>query len=90
MLISYVLLIMRGCISLSTRSISRHFLFPARETVLQPDGRFAGKIKWYLKPIAFGGNASVGENLVWVSHDEHAQLVKWWNDKYRSMNARPK
>jgi len=25
---------------------------PARGTALQPDGRFAGKIKWYLKPKA--------------------------------------
>jgi|HubBroStandDraft_2_1064218.scaffolds.fasta_scaffold16195_3 hypothetical protein len=66
------------------------FSVPGRETVLQPDGRFAGKIKWYLKPIVFGGDASVGENLVWVSHDEHAQLVKWWNDKFRSLKARPR
>jgi len=66
------------------------FSVPSQETVLQPDVRFAGKVKWYLKPIIFGGDAGVGENLVWVSHDEHAQLVKWWNDKCRSLKTRPK
>lgn len=66
------------------------FSAPTLETVLQPDGRFEGKVKWYLKPIVFGGDASVGENLMWVSHHEHAQLVKWWNDKYRTLKARPK
>ena len=66
------------------------FSVPSRETVLQSDGRFAGKVKWYLKPIVFGGDAGVGENLVWVSHDEHAQLVNWWNDMYQSLKARSK
>jgi len=56
---------------------------------LQPDGRFTGKIKWYVKPIALGGDAGVGENLVWVSHEEHGQLVKWWNDKYLALKAPP-
>jgi hypothetical protein len=26
--------------------------------------------------IVFGGEAGVGENLVWISYEEHAQLVK--------------
>ena len=65
------------------------FSVPEGETVLHPDGRFTGKVKWYVKPIVFGGDAGVGENLVWVSHEEHAQLVKWWNDKYRSLKAQP-
>src|SRR5882757_863568 len=51
------------------------FSVPGHGTVLQPDGRFAREIKRYLKPIVFGGDAGVGENLVWVSHDEYAQLV---------------
>jgi len=56
---------------------------------LNPDARFSGKIKWYVKPIVFGGDAGVGENLVWVSHEEHAQLVKFWNDKYRTLKSPP-
>jgi hypothetical protein len=63
------------------------FAVPDGKTALQPDGRFAGKIKWYVKPIALGGDAGVGENLVWVSHEERAQLVKWWNDKYLALKA---
>jgi len=73
---------------LDTQHLSS-FSVPDGETTLQSDGRFTGKVKWYVKPIAFGGDAGVGENLVWVSHEEHAQLVKWWNDKYRSLKAHP-
>lgn len=51
---------------------------------LEPDSRFKGKIKWYTTPIAFGGDAKLGENMTWVSHEEHAQLVRWWNNQYRS------
>ena len=65
------------------------FSVPDGKTALQPDGRFTGKIKWYVKPIALGGDAGVGENLVWVSHEEHGQLVKWWNDKYLALKAPP-
>ena len=63
--------------------------FPEGLTILKPDTRFSRKIKWYLKPIVFGGDAGVGENLVWVSHEEHAQLVKFWNDKYRALKSPP-
>jgi hypothetical protein len=56
---------------------------------LNPDPRFSGKIKWYVKPIVFGGDAGVGENLVWVGHEEHAQLVKFWNDKYCTLKSPP-
>jgi hypothetical protein len=42
-----------------------------------------------VKPIVFGGDAGAGENLVWVSHEEHAQLVKFWNDKDRILKSSP-
>lgn len=54
---------------------------------LEPDARFAGKIKWYLTPLAFGGNAQDKENLVWLSHDQHAELVVWWNAKYAELKV---
>jgi hypothetical protein len=54
---------------------------------LRPDPRFSGRIKWYVKPIAFGGDPSIGTNLTWVSHEQHAQLVRWWNDQYRSLKG---
>ena len=56
---------------------------------LIPDPRFSGRIKWYTKPIIFGGAPSDEKNLTWVSHEEHAQLVKWWNGKYRALTTLP-
>lgn len=61
------------------------FSLPESEDTLRPDPRFAGKIKWYVQPLVFGGDPVVGTNLTWVNAEQHAQLVKWWNDKYRSM-----
>ena len=61
------------------------FSVPAAPVPLAKDSDKAGKIKWYVKPIAFGGDPSVGQNLMWVTHDQHAQLVRWWNDQYRAL-----
>jgi hypothetical protein len=63
------------------------FVPPDEHTVLNAEDRFVGKIKWYVKPILFGGNPDAGENLTWVSHEQHAQLVKWWNEKYRQLKT---
>lgn len=49
---------------------------------LEPDARFHGKVKWYVQPIVFGGSPDIGDNLVWLSHEDHARLVVWWNTKY--------
>ena len=49
---------------------------------LKPDERFQGKIKWYVKPIVFGGDPDLGPNLVWISHEDHVQCVKYWNQIY--------
>jgi hypothetical protein len=46
-----------------------------------------GQIKWYTKPVCFGGDPSLGPNLQWVSLELHTQLVKWWNQKYRQLIA---
>ena len=53
--------------------------------VLTPDNRFGGKIKWYIKPVALGGDPESGENVIWVDHGQHAELVRWWNNLYRSL-----
>ncbi len=58
---------------------------PARGADLRHDPRFTGRIKWYIKPVALGGDPQLGENLTWVDHEQHAQLVCWWNDKYRAL-----
>jgi hypothetical protein len=64
------------------------FSLPSTETVLRRDERYEAKIKWYAKPIVFGGAPDMAENLVWVSHEEHGKLVEWWNEKYRSLKGR--
>jgi hypothetical protein len=48
-----------------------------------PDDPTKGRIKWNITPIIFGGDPKLGDNVRWVTLDEHAQLVKWWNTKYR-------
>ena len=49
---------------------------------LKDDSRFTGKIKWYVKPIIFGGDPQGKENLIWVTHNQHVELVNWWNETY--------
>ncbi len=61
------------------------FQLPESGTVLKGDPRFTGRIKWYVTPIVFGGDPGVAENLTWVDHEQHSQLVQWWNDKYREL-----
>ena len=63
------------------------YALPSDGTRLSPDERFQGKIKWYVMPIVFGGDPKAQENIRWVSHDQHAQLVKYWNSFYRSLKG---
>ena len=58
--------------------------------MLRKDERFEGKIKWYINPIVFGGDPKAEDNITWVSHEQHAQLVRWWNNLYRSVQKPPK
>ena len=60
---------------------------PAWTVELASDERFTGKLKWYIKPIVFGGDPGLSENLRWVSHDEHVELVRWWNAQYRAFTS---
>lgn len=66
------------------REYQREISVPSAAS-LEPDDRLAGKLKWYVTPIVFGGDPEVGENLVWVTHDQHAELVLWWNAKYQEV-----
>ena len=56
-------------------------------TQLQADERFRNKVKWYVKPLIFGGDPTHDENLIWVTHEQHAQLVAWWNEQYQALKA---
>ncbi len=65
------------------------FSLPAQLS-LTPDPRFQGRIKWYITPIVFGGDPQIGENLTWVNHDQHVELVIWWNEQYRGEVSKEK
>jgi hypothetical protein len=54
---------------------------------LQDDERFKDKIKWYVKPLAFGGDPQSEDNITWVDHQSHSELVRWWNRRYRELNG---
>jgi hypothetical protein len=58
---------------------------PIVREVLERDPRWEGRIKWWLKPIVFGGDPKDEGNVTWVTPMQHAQLVRWWNDQYQSM-----
>ncbi|WP_240351975.1 hypothetical protein [Pseudomonas simiae] len=64
-------------------SYAAPFALP-QEIFLEPDERFAGRIKWYTKPLVFGGDAADKTNFAWITHEQHVELVTWWNEQYRS------
>lgn len=64
------------------------FAFLADHSAIKPDARFTRKVKWYVKPIIFGGDPSSKENVAWVSFERHAELVRWWSKLYRDTAAK--
>jgi hypothetical protein len=52
----------------------------------EPDAKVRGRIKWYIKPIVFGGDPNLGDNVTWITLRQHFELVTWWNRKYREAN----
>jgi len=54
---------------------------------LEPDPRLTGKVKWLVKPLIFGGSSDAEENVSWVTHQQHGELVRWWNEQYRFAKA---
>jgi hypothetical protein len=38
-----------------------------------PDDRYTGKVRWFVKPIVFGGDAQAESNVQSVSHAQHAE-----------------
>jgi len=58
------------------------FRFPAEKLKLESDDRFTKKIKWYVKPIKFGGDPNANDNIAWLSQEQHVQAVQWWNKFY--------
>jgi hypothetical protein len=80
-----------GLATVPTVPVAAEHLTPLNISIdhrrLQPDSRFAGKVKWHTKPIVFGGDPSSEDNRVWVTLEEHVQLVKWWNDRYQDLTS---
>src|SRR5207249_11054989 len=62
--------------------------FPNSITQLKPasDEAVEGRIKRYITPLVFGGDPQRRDNVKWVTLDEHVQLVRWWNGKYREVS----
>lgn len=54
---------------------------------LEPDPKTAGKIKWYVTPLVFGGSPTDEANITWVTIDQHVDLVRWWNNKYDEIRS---
>jgi hypothetical protein len=52
---------------------------------LQNDTGLRGKIKWFVQPLVFGGDPQNGPNVAWVDLLTHADLVRWWNQKYQEV-----
>jgi hypothetical protein len=65
------------------------FTPPSRDEVLETDVRFKGRIKWYIHPVVFGGSPQAQENMIWVDHVQHAELVRQWNERYRDLTSMP-
>jgi hypothetical protein len=57
---------------------------------LRSDERFTCKIKWYIKPIIFGGDPNPGENMTWIPIQDHQPAVKYWNGLYRDLKRQQK
>ena len=78
--------------TVATVPISAEFLhpFPIRidSANVRQDAKLVGKIKWYIKPIIFGGDPQAAENMAWLSFDQHIKAVKWWNKLYRDVKGK--
>jgi hypothetical protein len=61
------------------------FKLPGGDQPWAADERFAGMIKWYLKPVFFGGDPLSFENEDWIDHEKHGELVRYWNGVYRAV-----
>jgi hypothetical protein len=62
-----------------------NFQLPPEPIQLAADDRFHGRIKWYVTPLAAGGDPQAKENTIWVDHDKHSELVVWWNNRLQTV-----
>lgn len=56
--------------------------FPTERLRLEEDERYLNRLKWYVQPLAFGGDATDQTNIAWLALDAHIEAVRWWNEFY--------
>lgn len=75
-----------------TIPIAEDYLSPCHldlsNVTFNEDPRYREKIKWYVQPVVFGGDPQSEDNMTWVTHEKHAELVRWWNDMYRKASEK--
>ena len=49
----------------------------------EADERFAGKVKWYVQPLVFGGSPTADDNTTWITPAKHREFARYWNSLYR-------
>jgi hypothetical protein len=64
------------------------FNFDLNSSKLLVDQRFTDKIRWFIKPIAFGGDPNAETNTSWITINQHIEAVKWWNQLYRDVKLK--
>ncbi len=64
------------------------FAFDVAPSKLRADQRFIDKIRWFVKPLVFGGDPREDSNTTWITVDEHVEVVKWWNQMYRDLQKK--
>ena len=66
----------------------KSYQFPGEKIRMEVDPKFAGKVKWYITPVIFGGSPTDEKNITWISYGEHAKFVRWWNAKYQELKPK--
>jgi hypothetical protein len=76
-----------GLFTVPTVPLSTNYLEPLNPEDIQgdikPEPQLKNKIKWYIQPLIFGGEGKLGNNLTWVTVEQHTMAVKFWNERYR-------
>ena len=78
-----------GLFTVPTVPLSKDYLEPLKpEDIrgeIEPEPQLMNKIKWYIQPLIFGGDGKLGDNVTWLTLEQHTKAVKWWNAMYRDL-----
>ncbi|KJZ51346.1 MULTISPECIES: hypothetical protein [Pseudomonas fluorescens group] len=56
--------------------------------VLTQDESLAA-MKAYREAVGLRGDPTDKTNVAWITHEQHAELVVWWNEQYKRAGAQP-